>query len=123
MMMGRMQPLFEPIVAQYVFELIPVIVQIFVVPAITMRLLAEEQRTGTLEVLLTAPVNESTVVLSKFLAAWFFYLLLWLPWWLYLIALRYFGGEEFDYRPILSFTVALVATGANFMAMGLFFSS
>jgi ABC-type transport system involved in multi-copper enzyme maturation permease subunit len=116
-------PLFEPIVAMYVFELIPVIVQIFVVPAITMRLLAEEQRTGTLEVLLTAPVNETTVVVSKFLAAWLFYLLTWVPWWLYLVALRYMGDTEFDYRPLLSFNVTLLAVSAGFISMGLFFSS
>jgi ABC-2 type transport system permease protein len=117
------QPLFEPIVAQYVFELFLVIVQMFIVPAITMRLLAEEQRTGTLEVLLTAPVTETTVVISKFLGAWMFYLLTWVPWWLNLVALRYMGGEAFDYRPLLTFNVAMLAVGAGFISMGLFFSS
>ena len=33
------------------------------------------------------------------------------------------GGEEFDYRPLLSFSLGLAAAGAGFMAMGLFFSS
>jgi ABC-2 type transport system permease protein len=120
---GLDRPMFEPIVAPYIFELFPVIVQIFVIPALTMRLLAEEQRTGTLEVLLTAPVNETTIVVSKFLAAWAFYLLTWMPWWLNLVALRYVGGTEFDYRPLLSFNLALLAIGAGFIAMGLFFSS
>ena len=46
---------------------------LIIIPAITMRLLSEEQRSGTLEMMLTAPVNEWTVVLSKFLAAWFFF--------------------------------------------------
>jgi ABC-2 type transport system permease protein len=117
------QPMFEPIVAQYVFELFLVIVQMFIVPALTMRLLAEEQRTGTLEVLLTAPVTETTVVISKFLGAWLFYLLTWVPWWLNLVALRYMGGEPFDYRPLLTFNVAMLAVGAGFISMGLFFSS
>ena len=81
----------------------------FFVPALTMRLLSEEKRSGTLEVLMTAPVNEISVVLGKFFAAWIFYMLLWLPVWLFLISLRYFGGEEFDYRPVLSFTVAMGA--------------
>jgi ABC-type transport system involved in multi-copper enzyme maturation permease subunit len=120
---GARGSLFEPIIGIYIFGLIPVMVQTFIVPVLTMRLLAEEQRTGTLEVLLTAPVNEVTVVVSKFLASWIFYLILWLPWWVYLVSLRYFGGEEFDYRPVLSFTVALVAISAGFMSMGLFFSS
>jgi hypothetical protein len=119
----RVPPVFEPIIASYIFEIIPVVVQMFVVPALTMRLVAEEQRTGTLEVLLTAPVNEATVVISKFLAAWFFFLLTWLPWWLFLIALRFMGAEEFDYRSILSFNVTLLAISAGFVSMGVFFSS
>jgi len=119
----RIPPIFEPIVLYYVVALVPVIVQIFVVPAITMRLLAEEKRTGTLEVLLTAPVNEPTIVLSKFFAAWVFNLLTWVPWWLNLVALRYMADTEFDYRPILCFNVTLLPVTAGFIAMGLFFSS
>lgn len=42
-------------------------------PLLTMRLLAEEAREGTLELLLTAPVKDSDIVFGKFLAAWFFY--------------------------------------------------
>ncbi len=113
----------EPIVGEYIFGLIPVIMQIFLIPAITMRLLSEETRSGTLEVLLTAPVTEISVVLGKFFACWMFYMLCWLPWWLYLVALRFMGGEEFDYRPVLSFMVAQGAVGAGLLAMGLFFSS
>ena len=56
---------------------------LFVVPVITMRLLAEERRSGTLEVLLTSPVSEGQVVMGKFLAAFVFYLFLWLPTWVY----------------------------------------
>ncbi|HCJ11758.1 MAG: hypothetical protein A2Y14_02000 [Verrucomicrobia bacterium GWF2_51_19] len=49
----------------------------FVVPLLTMRSFAEERRLGTLETLLTAPVSTFEVVLSKFIGAYFFYLLLW----------------------------------------------
>ena len=55
-------------------DLVPVLAIIFIVPAITMRLLSEEQRSGTIEVLLTAPVDESTIVLSKFFAGFVMYL-------------------------------------------------
>jgi ABC-2 type transport system permease protein len=116
-------PVFEPMVAIYLGETLPIIVQLVIVPLMTMRLLSEEKRSGTLEMLLTAPVNESTVVLSKFLAVLIFWLLTWLPYLLFLVALRVVGGEEFEYRPVLSFALALVATGSGFMAMGLFFSS
>jgi ABC-type transport system involved in multi-copper enzyme maturation permease subunit len=114
---------FEPIVVYYILSFIPVVAQLFVVPVLTMRLLSEEKRTGTLEMLLTAPVNESTVLLSKFFAAWFFYLLTWVPTWLFLVSMRALGAEEFDYRPLLSFFFALAASSAGFIAMGLFFSS
>ena len=120
---GTQGVMFEPIIGHYIFDIFPVIVQMFVVPALTMRLLSEEKRTGTLEVMLTAPVNEISVVLGKFLACWIFYMLLWMPWWLFLVSLRYMGNEEFDYRPVLSFMVAMGATSAGFLAMGLFFSS
>lgn len=49
---------------------------IFFAPLLTMRLLAEESREGTLELLLTAPVKDFDIVLGKFLSAWFFYTLL-----------------------------------------------
>ena len=115
-------PMFEPIVPYYIVNLIPVFAHMFVVPILTMRLLSEEQRSGTLEVLLTAPVNEVSVVLSKFFAAVVFYLLTWLPLVLFLVSLCVGGGQEFDYRPVLSFAMAVMATGAGFIAMGLFCS-
>lgn len=121
--LGPRGALFEPIVSRFIFSIIPVFGQMFVIPILTMRLLSEEHRTGSLEMLLTAPVNEITVVLAKFLAVLIFYLLTWLGWWLFLIALRVGGGQEFDYRPILSFMFAAIATGSGFLAMGLFFSS
>ncbi len=51
----------------------------FIFPLLTMRLFAEEERSGTLETLLTAPVLSVQVVLSKYMAALCFYMLLWLP--------------------------------------------
>jgi ABC-2 type transport system permease protein len=113
----------EPIVGRYIFSIIPVIVQMFIVPVLTMRLLSEEKRSGTLEVLMTAPVSELSVVIGKFLACWIFYMLTWLPWWLYLVSLRYFGKESFDYLPVLSFMLALGVISGGLLSMGLFFSS
>ncbi|BCX50396.1 hypothetical protein HAHE_43040 [Haloferula helveola] len=52
---------------------------LFIFPLITMRSFAEEERTGTLETLLTAPVRTWQVVLSKYGAALGFYVLLWIP--------------------------------------------
>ena len=113
----------EPIVSELFVALIPVIGLLLQVPAITMRLVAEEKRTGSLEVLLTAPVNEWPVIGSKFLATWLFFMLTWMPIGLYLIALRAEGGVPFDYRPMLSFYIALGAQGLAFVGLGLFFST
>ncbi len=113
----------EPIVALYFIAFFPVLAVLLEVPALTMRLLSEEKRTGSLEVLLTAPVNEAPVVLSKFLATWLFFMLTWLPSGLFLVALRLETDQPFDYRPMFSFYIALAAQGFAWVAIGLFFSS
>jgi hypothetical protein len=121
--MGRRATVIEPIVREYVWSLFPILANLALVPVLTMRLLSEERRSGTLEVLLTAPVDETQVVLSKFFAAVVMYLVAWLPLGLFLTAIPLGGGPPFDYRPLLSFFVSLVLTGAGFVGMGLFFSS
>ncbi len=123
-------PVEEPIILNYFIGWFQVIFLLFTVPVVTMRLLSEERRTGTLEMMLSAPVNEWHVVISKFLAAWCIFVLVWLPLGLYLIDLRVEGNNilnkdysGFDYRPLLGFYIALVVSGAAFISMGLFFSS
>jgi ABC-2 type transport system permease protein len=113
----------EPIVTRYVINLFPVITVILAAPVLTMSLFSEESRSGTMEVLLTAPVTDTQVLLSKFLAALTMYLLSWLPAALYLLVLRLAGANPFDYRPLLSFLIMLVVWGTAFVAMGIFFSS
>jgi ABC-2 type transport system permease protein len=88
-----------------------------------MHLFSEEKRTGTLEMALTAPLGEVPVVISKFFAALFLYLLVWIPWIVYLVALRIEGRERFDYTPLLGFWITLAVWGAAFVSMGLFVSS
>jgi ABC-type transport system involved in multi-copper enzyme maturation permease subunit len=119
----RRVPLSEPIVSFYILSLVPVFAMMFIVPTLTMRLLSEEKRTGTMEVLLTAPVGEINIVMSKFLAALIFFLIMWVPWGLMLVALRLENNNPLDYRPLLSFFLALLCSGASFLSMGLFFSS
>jgi ABC-type transport system involved in multi-copper enzyme maturation permease subunit len=113
----------EPIIARFTTGWFQVFSVVFIVPLLTMRLLSEERRTGSLEVLLTAPVNETSVVLAKFFAALRVFVLAWYPWGLFLLALRVEGGEPFDYRPLLTFFITLVIMATGWLAMGLFFSS
>ena len=55
------------------------LVFLFVPPLLTMRLFAEERGTGTMEMLMTAPVKDWQIVFAKFVACFAFYLLMWLP--------------------------------------------
>jgi ABC-type transport system involved in multi-copper enzyme maturation permease subunit len=114
----------EPVIRLYFLQFIPLVFSIILMPPLlTMRLLSEENRTGTLEVLLAAPVTEWQIVLGKFLAVWIFNMLAWSLWAIFPLALWYYAGEPFDYRPLLSFFVGIGAMTAGFLAMGLFFSS
>lgn len=117
------QPRPEPVVREYGMFILNIFALVILVPVLTMRLFAEEKRTGSLEVLLTAPVNEVPVVASKFFASWIFFLICWIPFGLFLIALRVVADTPFDYRPVLGFYVALAAQGVMFIGIGLFFSA
>ena len=119
----RGAPLEEPIVASYFIALFPVLAVMVAVPLLTMRLFSEERRTGTFEVMLTAPVSEGLVLTSKFIATMMLFMLLWVPWLLFLLALRMEAAQPFDFRPVLGFVLTLFISGASFIAMGIFFSS
>ena len=93
------------------------------IPALTMRLLAEERRSGTLETLLTLPVTETQVVLAKWLSGVVMYLVLLLPFALYLPFLYYQAHFYFDVGPVLTLGIGLTTMGMMFVAIGLFFSS
>ena len=59
-----------------------------VIPLVTMKLVAEERRLGTLESVLTTTVTDSQFILSKFLSALIFYLILWIPVIIYCVILQ-----------------------------------
>ena len=73
-------------------------------PALTMRLLAEEQRTGTLELLMTSPVRDWEVVLGKFLGAAGFFAAMMAATFVYPLMLRLVGNP--DWGPIYAATWA-----------------
>lgn len=118
---GRMVP--EPIIRAFLLSFYSILAMTVVLPMFTMRLLSEEQRSGTLEQLLTAPVSETAVVVSKFLGVWLFSMCCFGLWLLFPMLLRIYGQEEFDYRPLLSFYLGLGCLFAHFLALGLFCSS
>ncbi|MSQ40446.1 MAG: hypothetical protein EXR55_02050 [Dehalococcoidia bacterium] len=90
-------------------------------PIITMRLLAEEQKLGTLELLMTAPVRDYEIVLGKFLATLFIFLgTLLLTLWF--VLLLFFFGDP-DPLPLLVAYLGFILYGAAALAVGLLASS
>lgn len=91
-------------------------------PALTMRLLSEEQRTGSLELLMTAPIRDWEVVLGKFLAAVLLFIAMMALTLVYPILMQLFGGTP-DWGPIFSGYLGLLLFAASFLAIGLFASA
>jgi ABC-2 type transport system permease protein len=103
-----------------VFELVP-LVFLFFVPAITMRLLAEEKKSGTLELLATRPVRDVEIVLGKFFAAWTLLAAALAPTLIYLITLSALGSP--DPGPVITGYLGLLLMGGVYIAIGIFASS
>ena len=94
---------------------------LFVVPVIAMRLFADERKSGTLEMLLTSPVSEATVVLAKFTGALGFFMTLWAPTLAYVFILR--AQTSIDFGPVAAGYLAILLLGAYFLAVGTFAST
>jgi ABC-2 type transport system permease protein len=107
------------------FEFTPVGLSILVIPVVTMRLIAEERRSGTLEMLITLPVNDSDVVLGKYLGALGLVLTLVLATAIYPIAMFWHPWNlgPLDTGPIWAGYVGLVLFSAAAVAIGLLVSA
>ena len=92
------------------------LVLLFVTPVLTMRLISEERRSGTIEVLMTAPVTSGQVVTGKFLAAFLFYAFLWSPSLVYVGVIQYYS--EVDWGPVAAGYLGILGIGALFLAVG-----
>lgn len=97
------------------------LIVLFAVPVITMRLLAEERKSGSIEVLMTAPISEGQVVAGKFLAALAFWVVLWLPTALYAVILERFG--DVDWGTLAAGYLGILLLGAFFLSIGLMASA
>jgi ABC-2 type transport system permease protein len=92
-------------------------------PTITMRLLAEERSSGTIESLMTAPISEVQIVLGKYLAAMTFWVVLWLPTLIYVWLAAGTGENVVDMGAIAATYLGLFCIGVFYMAVGLFMSA
>ena len=92
-----------------------------VAPAISMRTISDELRTGTMETLLTAPVSEWVIVMGKFAGAMGVLITMLLPTLLMPLAMEVYGRP--DHGEIISGYLGLLLLGSACMASGMFFSS
>jgi ABC-2 type transport system permease protein len=91
------------------------------VPALTMRLFAEERRSGTIETLMTAPVSSAAVVLAKFAAVLTTYVVMWAPTVLYLVILARAG--DVDAHVAAAAYLGILLVGAAYLAIGILMSA
>jgi len=102
------------------FEALPLLT-LLLVPALTMRLWAEEAKSGTIELLLTLPAKDAELVSGKFLASWALFavgLLLTLP-----LALTVSTLGHLDWGPVIGGYVGALLLGAAYLALGQFVSA
>jgi ABC-2 type transport system permease protein len=93
----------------------------FIVPALSMRLVTEEMRSGTIELLMTAPVNDGEVIVGKWLGGVVFLLALLVPLVAHIIILELSAAP--DYGPIFTGLLGLLLVGAFYLAIGTFAST
>jgi len=103
-------------------SLLVVQIQLIFVPLLTMRSLAEEKKSGTFEMLITAPVKDYEVVLGKFLAIWLTNAVVWLVVPLLFAVLGTLGVEP-DFGPVWVAYAGLVLVSGVFVAVGLLASA
>ncbi len=97
------------------------VINLFIIPMITMRLFAEEKRSGTIELLATSPIRDIEIILGKWFAAVILYacaLLLSL----FDVGLLFFYGQP-EWKPILVSYLGLLLLGAALLAIGAFLSN
>ncbi len=96
---------------------------LFATPALTMRLLADEQRMGTLELLLTTPIKDGELVVGKWLGAFLFMLSIIAITLVYPIVLNKLTSPGIDQGVMISAYIAIILLSAVFLAIGTAMSS
>ena len=98
---------------------------VFLVPAITMRMIAEEKKSGTWELLVTSPLTNAQIILAKYLASVGLILLALLPTLIYYYSVVQLGNPvgNIDSAGFFGSFIGLILIGAVFAAIGLFSSA
>ena len=98
---------------------------LFLIPAITMRSFADEQKTGTIEMLLTKPISDMQIIVAKYLAGLVLVLFALLPTLVYFFSVYKLGlpPGNIDLGGMWGSYLGLLFLGAGFVAIGIFASS
>ena len=101
------------------------VILLLIAPMITMRSFAMERASGTYETLMTAPIGDWQVVLSKFTGALIFYMILWLPLLACSIVVRLYVGESavLGFGTMLTSALGILMVGSLYMSIGCFASA
>jgi ABC-2 type transport system permease protein len=120
-MMGQSQPMsvIESVVRPLLSNIS--VIGLFLIPMITMRLFAEEKRSGTIELLVTSPVKDLAIIMGKFLAALTLYAAM-LGLSLLSMATLFLYGKP-DLRPMMVGYLGLLLLGGSLLAIGTFIST
>ncbi len=97
------------------------VISLFLVPMITMRLYAEEKRSGTIELLMTSPVRDMELILGKLLAAFLLYAGI-MATALANLSLLFLFGEP-DWKPLAAGLLGVALMGASFLSLGMLLST
>jgi len=97
------------------------VVLLFLIPLITMRLFAEEKRSGTIELLLTSPLTDMQIILGKFLGALALFAVLEVITFLYFTVLFIYGNP--NAKPLIAGALGFLLYGAALLALGMWFST
>ena len=97
------------------------IVLLLLLPLVTMRLYAEEKRSGTIELLLTSPLTDMEIILGKFLGALALFSVLVILTFTYISVLFVYGNPNF--KPVLITALGLYLYGAGLLALGMWIST
>ena len=103
------------------FDFWIILILAFVLPMLTMRLMSEELRSGTIETLMTAPITEAEVVVGKFLGAFAFFVILLASLLVFPIMLGRYGS--LDLGLLTCHYIGLLLLGALYISVRLFFST
>ncbi|NLN95087.1 MAG: gliding motility-associated ABC transporter permease subunit GldF [Bacteroidales bacterium] len=107
------------------FFILSPILFLFLIPAITMRMFAEEKRSGTIEMLMTKPLTDLQIIFSKYLAGVLLVVIALLPTLIYFYSVYYLGLPKgnIDIGGTWGSYIGLIFLGSAFVAIGMFCSS